>query len=134
LSGQALPPPTGTAALPRWYSRCRRVRPPVPSGPSGAPHTCGVCVLMGGRCWFVVLQALPPPTGTAARPSVPSGALHAGGAGCWRVVRCVVSDVRPGSVAHGHCGNPRRPCWCLHIGGVGDGCAQSADHFGEIEW
>ena len=57
--GQALPPPTGTAA---W-----------PSGPSGALHTGAAC-----RCGLPG-QAPPPPTGTAAWPSGPSGAFHAGG-------------------------------------------------------
>ena len=38
--------------------------------------------------------ALPPPTGTAARPSGPSGALHTGGAVLLCVARRVVS--KPG--------------------------------------
>ena len=66
-SGQALPPPTGTAA-----------RPP---GPSGAIHTSdawrAVCC-QARRCDSG--QALPPPTGTAASPPGPSGALHTSGA------------------------------------------------------
>ena len=68
LSGQAPPPPTGTAA---W-----------PSGPSGAFHACGAGSLMCAlRVDSLSGQAPPPPTGTAAWPSGPSGALHTSGAG-----------------------------------------------------
>ena len=60
LSGQALPPPTRTAA-----------------GFSGALHAVGAWLLMcGSRVVSKPGQASPPPTGTAARPS---GALHTGG-------------------------------------------------------
>ena len=59
--GQALPPPTGTAAR--------------PSAPAGALHT--------GDSWCALPgHALPPPTGTAARPSAPAGALHTGDSWC----------------------------------------------------
>jgi len=43
--------------------------PPVPSGPSGALHTSGAWC---ADVWLDALQALPPPTGTAARLSGPS--------------------------------------------------------------
>ena len=110
---QALPPPTGSAARPRWCSGRRRVRPPA---------------RLGDLTSFGAAPRSP------ARPSGPSGALHTCGVVVNDADRCVVSDVRPGpAAAHGRFGNPRRPCCCLHIGCVGDGCAQSADHFGEIE-
>ena len=60
--GQALPPPTGTAAR--------------PTNSSGILHTSGVC-----RYCAYPVQALPPPTGTAARPFRFVHALHTGGGG-----------------------------------------------------
>ena len=83
-----VPPDLRRCLLRRWCSRRRRPRPParsphvslkarsgrsrsppVPSGPSGALHTGGAWPL--GCAWRVVSkpgQALPPPSGTAARP------------------------------------------------------------------
>ena len=55
--GQALPPPTGTAA-----------------GPSGVLHASGAGSLFGAL-------PLAPPTGAAARPSGPCGALRTSEAG-----------------------------------------------------
>ena len=69
--GQALPPPTGTAARPRFVvpsmrepaARSRRSRSPAkPSGPSGTLHTGGAF-----HCCTHPIQA-PPPTGPAAKP------------------------------------------------------------------
>ena len=85
MSGQALPPPTGSAARPRWCSGRRRVRPPA---------------RLGDLTSFGAAPRSP------ARPSGPSGALHTCGVVVNDADRCVVSDVRPGSVAHGRCGNP----------------------------
>ena len=48
--------------------------PPVPSGPSGALHTGGaVSLCMAERVGSKPGQALPPPTGAAARPTNPFG-------------------------------------------------------------
>ena len=83
--------------------------PPAPSTPVGPGH-CSAALRVVSKPG----QALPPPTGTAARPA---GALHTGGA--WSLFSGSVRrlDARPGpATAHRHRGRSlRRPPhqWCL---------------------
>ena len=153
-SGSAVFVFPGCGLWPRWCSGRRRARPParlggltsfgaaprsppVPSGPSGAPHTGGAwCagVWLGassrGPPWpcrhppapqpgpaahgrrSLALLRPPVPTSTAARLSGPSGALHTGGAvslACGWVRRL---EARPGpAAAHGH----RNQAPCLEV-------------------
>ena len=86
------PPQPGPPVPPDWWSSCL-----FACGPTGVPGAVGpgrprdrhtrAC----GSEWSISRPALalPPPTGTAARPSDPSGALHASGAWCADVVRHV---------------------------------------------
>ena len=93
----------------------------APEGPSVGPG----CFVGPGRCvcrwaaarprdrhtracgseWSISRPALalPPPTGTAARPSGPSGALHTGGAWSLMCGSARRLEARPGSaIARGH--------------------------------
>ena len=118
----SLPPdfrPPRVAVWPRWCSGRRRARPParlgvltsfgaaprsppVPSGPSGALHTCGAWLLTCG--WVRRLEARPGPAGQAAAsnraglgmcarpcPPVPPAPSTPVGPGRWCVAGCVVS-------------------------------------------
>ena len=53
---QALPPPTGTEAVPSGPSGAAPRSPPVPSGPSGALHTCGAGSLFGSSTRRLVVR------------------------------------------------------------------------------
>ena len=64
--GQALPPPTGTAARPRVLQLARALR-----SLRRPPHQWDlVCWRVAWCAGLLFGQALPPPTGTAARPRV----------------------------------------------------------------
>ena len=80
--GQALPPPTSTAARPSGPSIPAALAvllmlgasarsPAVPSGPSGALHTSGACGAAGARRVVSKPGQAPPPTGAAAMPPTP---------------------------------------------------------------
>ena len=119
---------SGRSRSPPWP--CRRPRapqpgpaprsPPVPSGPSGALHTgVAVSLCVSGCVVSKPAQALPPPTGTAARLCGSSGALHTGVAVSLCVSGCVVS--KPGQARPPPTSNAARLCGpsgALYTGGT----------------
>ena len=95
--------PSGPAAREARRPHCVRRRASKPARALRSlrrpPHRRRlVCWRVDWRVVWKPGQALPPPTGTAARPSGPSGALHTSGAWC--------ADVWLGALSR----RPARPC------------------------
>ena len=121
--GQALPPPTGTAAGPRHHPPVPQPGPAVPPAPS-TPAVPGVLMLL--RVVSKHGQAPLPPTGTAARPChrppvrpcppvppAPSTPAAPGVLACGLVRRF---EARPGpATAHGHRSHAVLCLSALHI-------------------